>query len=87
MYSATCANIINVRSVGGMTLGTSLSVDYIGNVLNTSEVNVTLALSMVVMVAQTPSKRKLNFQMTSEGDDDSRPWHGIDFGSDIKNEF
>jgi hypothetical protein len=54
-------NITSVKSVGGMALGTSVSVDSIGDVLNARKVIVTLVVSMaIVVVTQSLSKMKPN---------------------------
>jgi hypothetical protein len=53
-----------MKSVGGMALGKIVGVDRIDNVLNARKVIVTLVVSMVVVVvAQSLSKTKLNFRM------------------------
>jgi hypothetical protein len=61
-----------------------VSIDPIGDVLNVMELIVTLAVSMVVAVKE---ETKLSDDASVEADSESHPWHGIDFGSDIMNEF
>jgi hypothetical protein len=57
-------NVTTVRSVGGTTLGTSVSVDPIVNMSSERKLNVTLVVLIEVTVAQTPPlMRALNVFM------------------------